>query len=381
MAASVDHERTQPTAELLTSALGRTGHPFLMWDGIQSVPAALRGSLRPERRGEVSRAAEALDGVQTMHVIGCGTSYFSAIAAAYALPKIAGVPAAAHDAFEFAAYPPAGLDHAGLIAISHTGGTESVLSALSTARQRGAVTIGLTDVPWSPVAEAATCTILGEGGREPALPKTRSYTASLLKHYLLAAAMAARRGKTADAYLQALDASPDTAQQVLAASEPVAHRLGAEARRWARIFVIGAGPNLATADEGALKLQETAHIPALAWELEEAMHGPWVSIDAGDLVVLLAVQGPSFSKATGFAAALGRIGADVWMITDAPNAVAGRMHLTRLALAIPECLTPLYTVLPLYHFAYQAALARGVRPDAMRLDDERYLAARGALPR
>jgi hypothetical protein len=38
-------------------------------------------------------------------------------------------------------------------------------------------------------------------------------------------------------------------------------------------------------------------------------------------------------------------------------------------------------VLPLYQFAYHAALTRGVRPDAMRLDDERYLAARLALPR
>jgi glucosamine 6-phosphate synthetase-like amidotransferase/phosphosugar isomerase protein len=123
--------------------------------------------------------------------------------------------------------------------------------------------------------------------------------------------------------------------------------------------VIGAGPNLATANEGALELQGAAHIAAHAWELEEAMTGPWVSIDPGDFVVLLALQGPSFSKAAGFAAALARIGAEVWMITDAPDNIAGPAHVTRLALAIPECLTPLYTVLPLYHFVYQVALARG----------------------
>jgi glucosamine--fructose-6-phosphate aminotransferase (isomerizing) len=373
--------QTQPAGDMLASALERSTHPFLMWEGVASVPATLRGTLRPERRGEVGRAAEALDGVQAVHLIGCGTSYFSAIAATYALPKIAGVPAVAHDAFEFAAYPPAGLDRAGLVAISHTGGTESVMAALSTARQRGAVTIGLTDVPWSPVAEAATCTILGEGGREPALPKTRSYVASLLKHYLLAAEMASRRERNADAYRRALDASPETARQILDESAAQTQRLGAGAREWPRVFVIGAGPNLATAHEGALKLQETAHVPAHAWELEEAMHGPWVSIDAGDLVILLALQGPAFSKATGFAAALGQIGAQVWLITDAADGFPRVAHVTRLALAVPECLTPLYAVLPLYQFAYHVALTRGVRPDAMRLDDKRYLAARVALPR
>ncbi|HET7264011.1 MAG TPA: SIS domain-containing protein [bacterium] len=373
--------RPQPSGEMLASALERSSHPFLMWEGVASVPATLRGTLRPERRGEVGRAAEALDGVQAVHLIGCGTSYFSAIAATYALPKIAGVPASAHDAFEFAAYPPAALDRAGLVAISHTGGTESVISALATARQRGAVTIGLTDVPWSPVAEAATVTILGEGGREPALPKTRSYVASLLRHYLLAAAMAARRERNADAYRRALETSPETARQVLDESAAQMQRLGAAAREWPRMFVIGAGPNLATAHEGALKLRETAHVPAHAWELEEAMHGPWVSIDPGDLVIVLAFQGPAFSKAAGFAAALAQIDARVWIITDAANSLPRATHVTRLGVAVPECLTPLYAVLPLYQFAYHVALARGVRPDAMRLDDQRYLAARMALPR
>jgi hypothetical protein len=139
MPRSLDGERARPAADLLAAALGRSAHPFLMWEGVSSVSATLRGSLRPERQGEVGRAAEALDGVQVVHLTGCGTSYFSAIAATYALPKIAGVPAVAHDAFEFAAYPPAGLDRAGFVAISHTGSTESVMAALSTARQRGAV--------------------------------------------------------------------------------------------------------------------------------------------------------------------------------------------------------------------------------------------------
>jgi len=363
------------------SAFVRAGHPFLMWEGLMNVPAALRGGLTPERRGEVARAALALDRVEIAHVAGCGTSYFSAIAATYGLHEIAGLPAAAYNAFEFAAYPPAGLDRAALIAISHTGGTPSVLNALATARRGGAVTIGLTDVPWSPVSEAVPDVILGEGGAEPALPKTRSYVASLLKHYLLAAEVGGRRGRDTARYLRALEAAPEIARTVLDASGGPAEHLAATMRNRPRMFVVGGGPNLATAYEGALKLQEAAHVAAHAWEIEETMHGPWVSIDPGDLVVVLAFRGPAYAKAAGFASAVAGVGAEVWLITDAADPVPGAAHRTQLALDIPEVLTPLVAVLPLYHFAYHVALARGVRPDAMRLTDDRYLAARVALPR
>lgn len=367
----------------MEAAFERAAHPFHMWDGLMTTPQALSGVLEPDVQEQVKQAAGAMAGAGHVHLVGCGTSYFSAIAGTYAFHAVADMAATAHNAFEFSAYPPAGLGQSALLAISHTGGTAVVLDCVRVAKERGAVTVGLTDIPESALAVAPAHAILGGGGREHSLPKTKSYPASLLRHYLLAVAMAEGRGReqTAAALRRVLEEAPAHTRQVLAAAEPLARWLAAERRPGAQVFVLGGGPNLATALEGALKLQESAQIRAFGWELEEGMHGPWGIMEPGDLVILPVMRGPSMAKARGLAAALQHIGVTIWAITDDPDGLPDVHHVTCLPQGVPEYFSPLYAALPLYQFTYFTALAEGKRPDCMRLSDERYLRARLALPR
>ena len=62
------------------------------------------------------------------------------------------------------------------------------------------------------------------------------------------------------------------------------------------------------------------------------------------------------------------------------DAIPGADYVTYIPEA-PEVVTPLYAILPIYQFAYHLALAKGVHPDIMNLDDERYLKTRLSLPR
>ena len=72
----------------------------------------------------------------------------------------------------------------------------------------------------------------------------------------------------------------------MADSLPLVEEVVAERLPASQVFLIGNGPNVATALEGGLKLQESAQVPAHAWQLEEAMHGPWSIINPGDWVIL-----------------------------------------------------------------------------------------------
>lgn len=101
----------------------RTKHPFYMWDELMKTPDALQTVLTPAVSEQIRLAAAKIREVDVVHLVGCGTSYFSSIAGTYALQRIAGVRAQAHNAFEFSAYPPPRLDTSALVAISHTGGT------------------------------------------------------------------------------------------------------------------------------------------------------------------------------------------------------------------------------------------------------------------
>lgn len=366
--------------EAMRSAFERTGHPFHMWESLATTPEALQSVLDDEVQTAVARAATAVRKASQIHLVGCGSSLFSAMAGAYAFNGLTDVAASAWNAFEFAAYPPAQLGRAALVAISHTGGTAAVCDAVRVAGEKGAPTIGLTDMPASPLATAVQHPILGGGGREPALPKTKSYVASLLRQYLLAVRMADLEGRETGPYRKALMAAPEAARQVLEQSLPLARQLAQTRKSGTKVFLIGGGPHMATAQEGALKLQEAVQVPAHAWELEEGMHGPWVIMEPDDLVIMIGVRGPSMAKVRGVVDALQAVGPEIWAITDDPAAVSGADHVTLLP-AVPEIFSPLYAVLPLYHLTYQLALTRGQRPDAMRFLDQRYLEARLSLPR
>lgn len=372
---------TQTIPESIQQAFERTEHPFHMWEALQSTPEALATLFEAPVKEQIAEAAAALAGVDYVHLLGCGTSYFSGIAGTYALHALTGIPSAAHNAFEFAAYPPGRLDRSAVVAISHTGSTRVALDSVHLAAERGGVTIGLTDYPDSPLARAVDFPILGGGGREKSLPKTKSYPVSLLRHYLLAAQVAANSGGGGSELLKVLAQAPEHARALLSDSFPVTEELVAARLPASQIFIIGNGPNVATALDGRLKLQEAAQVPAHAWELEEAMHGPWSIINPGDWVFLLAMRGPGMAKARGLAEALKHVGVNLWVITDDPNSIAGARYRTLLPAGVPEIFTPLFAILPLYQFIYLTALALGKRPDCMRLADPRYLRARLALPR
>lgn len=368
--------------EFVQWSLERTSHPFHMWDGITSIPDTLTTVLTPEVQKSVQQAAASLTNARSIHFLGCGSSYFSGIAGTYTFNVVAGITAYAHDAWEFATYPPIGIGHSALVAISHTGGTPAVLDSVRIATKNGVPTIGLTDVSGSDLERMTSQTVLGGGGRELALPKTRSYVASLLKHYLLAVEVGRQNSSRDLPKLRTvLEESPHTARKVLKNSEALAKLIGANLSQHSQVFIFGAGPNVATAYEGALKLQETVQLPAHGWELEEGMHGPWVTINPGDLVIVLALKGPSLEKAKALITALRTIEAQVWVITDEENPIPNATYETRIVTDVPEYFSPLYTVLPLYQFTYFLALRRGIRPDAMRLTDERYLHTRLSLPR
>jgi glucosamine--fructose-6-phosphate aminotransferase (isomerizing) len=366
--------------EGLRGTFARAEHPYLMWDALHLVPAALEDALAEASRRELAEAAALIAKSSLVHLVGCGTSYFAAQAGAYAFRAL-GQPASAHEAFEFLAYPPPDLTGSIVIAISHTGTTAPVVSAVHTAKEAGVPVIGLTDSPGSSIAAGADVALVGRLGTEPALPKTRSYVSALLRHDLLALEVARRRGRDISELARALADAPRRAAGVLAATNDEMAAVALKVRTARRVAVVGGGPNWATAQEAALKLTETARIVADAWEVEEAGHGQWAATEPGDWFVVLALAGAGLEKARRVAEAMKAIGSAVWIITDHRDPFEGIDQVTRLPAVAAEWMQPLFAILPLYLVTYGLARARGLHPDTMGLDDPRRLAARTMMRR
>lgn len=360
-------------------AFERSQHPFLMWDGIQSISKGVQEILDQPVRGRIEAVAGAIAGKEPIHLIGAGTSYFVGIASVFMFQSLAGVQAFPYNAFEFAAYPPPNLANNTVIGISHTGGTPAVVDGIRYARRQGALTVGYTDVSPSALENAAEQVIAGALGAEPSLPKTRSYLAALTRSALLAVELGKRKGIDTGRYEEGLQAAPERYDRILQSTEEQVRSIAGRYPQTNRIVVVGGGPSWATALEGSLKITEAALVHSTPWELEEAVHGTWASTRTGDLIIILAMDGPSYEKAVKLAQGMKLIDVETWVITNRPEDVEGATHLTKIEEGGSEIFTPLFAVLPLYQFAYFLALERNIHPDIMRLDDPRYLQARMLL--
>jgi glucosamine 6-phosphate synthetase-like amidotransferase/phosphosugar isomerase protein len=145
------------------------------------------------------------------------------------------------------------------------------------------------------------------------------------------------------------------------------------------MYIFGSGINLATIQEGALKLSEAAQLVAVPLQLEEGMHGPWVTMNRGDLVIVLNFGENNRAKCEKLLESLSYIGVDLLNITDGVSSPAHEKY--RIHIPVPELFTAFYSVLPLYQLTYFTALNNGKNPDFMRLWEENYLKTRLSLPR
>src|SRR5258708_371912 len=152
-----------------------------------------------------------------------------------------------------------------------------------------------------------------------------------------------------------------------------------------RLYFIGAGPNAASAPEGALKAKEAAYVTAEGFELEQAIHGPQVAFETEDLLIPISVGGAAQERIRDFLLALSEIGSRTWLLGEAPDAETAqlfqRANWSRFALAdgvdVLEELTPLLAAIPVQLLADFLATARGTDADSFRTDQEAYRKAGG----
>jgi len=124
-----------------------------------------------------------------------------------------------------------------------------------------------------------------------------------------------------------------------------------------RFLVAGAGRAWPTAQEAALKLREGAFVAAEWHHTEQLLHGYLAAVDESVRCFVLEGEGRAAERAREAVAALRELGCDVEFVpTRHPVVDIVRFQLLTLALAD----------------------ARGVNPDRIRRDDERWERARAA---
>jgi glucosamine--fructose-6-phosphate aminotransferase (isomerizing) len=254
------------------------------------------------------------------HVVftGCGTSFHAAQTGGPAVQALEAVLA-----------PP---EADALVVVSHEGETPLTLEAAHTFD--GPVWL-VTGKPDSPLGEVADEVVVCTPEVEVSWCHTVSYTCAV-------AALAALNGED-------VGWLPDAVEAVLSEREPVSPH--------DRFLVAGAGRDWPTAQEAVLKLREGAHVAAEAHHTEQLLHGHLAAVDETVRAFVLEGEGRAAERAAGAAAALRELGCETTLLPT--------VH-------------PVVDIVRFQLLTVDLAEARGVDPDPIRTDDERWARARAA---
>ncbi|MDO8188409.1 SIS domain-containing protein [Conexibacter sp. JD483] len=281
------------------------------------------------------------------------------------------------------------LDGVLAIAVSQSGATPEIVSALERQRVGGAVTLAITNDPTSPLARAADVVAPLGAGVETAVPATKTFTATLLAFALAAEALDLTRDASGARGASLIDDPPRVPLDPAAVSAAVRACVAdgdavlplARAVASADVALhLGRGPLLPIAREAALKLIETTGTAQLAWSTVDVRHGPLALAQPDRPVVLQHVRGPVSEDAREVAALLAARGVPVHVIGDpldapgddvpgatapaaiAPGAAASGLHVS-VPGELPEHLRPLVHAVRLQQLSLAVARERGVDPD------------------
>ncbi len=346
-----------------------------MYQTIRRQPDDLR-RLLAEGADQIRRAADLVQGARRFVFAGVGTSYHAALAGQW-LFRWAGFDAVAVNSADIWLYPETmalSADDA-VVVLAHTGARLSSAAALAAGRDAGATVISVG----STTAEhQGSQLVLRTVERETSAAYTSSHLCAMTVLAQLAIELATRAGSsTVEGWSAALATLPDAIAGVVAREDEVAEIARLIVDR--DIYATGAGPSEVSALELVIKAREAALVPIDALPLEQFMHGPMVSVNEGDVIVLVRVPGNAAERSAEAARMWASLGIDLWIVGEPVDGVPalGQLDLPPM----PEPLSLLLTVVPMQLLAYHLAALRGTHPDTFRRDDPRYAEAFGSMQR
>ena len=323
----------------------------------------------PELFGDgAHRVFNAIDNV---HILACGTSYYSGCTAKYWLEAIAGIPCQVEVASEYRYRTSVPNPRTLVVTISQSGETADTLAALRHAQSLGMVhTLTICNVATSAMVRECELAYITRAGVEIGVASTKAFTTQLAGLFLLTLALAQNKGRLTNEdearHLKAMRHLPVALAAVLAL-EPQLISWAEDFTKKENALFLGRGMHYPIAMEGALKLKEISYIHAEAYPAGELKHGPLALVTNAMPVVAVAPNDSLIEKLKSNLQEVRARGGVLYVLADADSQLESSegLHVIRM----PEhygALSPLLHVVPLQLLAYHTACARGTDVDKPR---------------
>ena len=378
---NLGNEKITPYVQKLDldlAAIEKGGYDHFMLKEIfeqpQTIYDCLRGRLDAEAgtvtMSGIQKYAEQIMNARRLVMIACGTSWHAGLIAEYIFEELCRINVEVEYASEFRYRNPVIHEGDVIIAISQSGETADTLVAIETAKNNGAIILGVVNVVGSSIARASHGGAYTHAGPEIGVASTKAFTAQLAVLTMIALKIANLKGSISrERYLyllNELNEIPEKVAWVLKNSEKI--KALAEKYKDARDFLyLGRGYNFPVALEGALKLKEISYIHAEGYPAAEMKHGPIALVDESLPVVFVATKDAYHQKVVSNIQEIkARKGKVISVITEGDEFSE---KISDDVIVIPqadEIVAPMVSVVPLQLLAYYIGVAKGYDVDKPR---------------
>jgi glucosamine--fructose-6-phosphate aminotransferase (isomerizing) len=360
------------------AAIEKGGYDHFMLKEIfeqpQTIYDCLRGRLDVDKgtitMSGIQQYAEQILNASRIIVIACGTSWHAGLVAEYIFEELCRIPVEVEYASEFRYRNPVINKGDVIIAISQSGETADTLVAIETAREQGAIILGVLNVVGSSIARKSHAGAYTHAGPEIGVASTKAFTAQLAVLTMIALKIAHTK-KTIDEerYLllcKELTEIPDKVAIVLQQNENI-QTLAEKYKDAVDFLYLGRGYNFPVALEGALKLKEISYIHAEGYPAAEMKHGPIALVDETLPVVFVATRDSYHHKIiSNMQEIKARKGKVISIITEGDSVSTTLSDDVIVLPPADEIVAPMLSVIPLQLLAYYIGVAKGYDVDKPR---------------
>ncbi|MBD5398338.1 glutamine--fructose-6-phosphate transaminase (isomerizing) [bacterium] len=358
-------------------SLNKMGYKHFMIKEIFEQPDiirnALNGRLKDVHSNIVFPEIDSLQSdkkIDNIKIVACGTSLHAGIIAKYIIEDLTGVTIEVESSSEYIYRNNTTNSSSLVIGISQSGETADTITAMRLAKDKGAKILIITNRPDSSICKFADSVIPVNAGIEVSVAATKSYTAQLIVLYLFAIYLCEVQKKHT-AVLREIK------QELLTIPSKIEHILNNKSEiegmakslsHYKDFIYIARGTNLATAQEGALKLKEISYINATAYPAGELKHGPIAMLDENMPVLAILIPNHiTFDKMISNCEEAKARNAKLIALTSSNDERLEKLfdYIIRVP-EVSEILSPLITYVPLQLLAYYIANYLGKDVDQPR---------------
>ncbi|MCX6061201.1 MAG: glutamine--fructose-6-phosphate transaminase (isomerizing) [Campylobacterales bacterium] len=281
----------------------KDGHRFFMEKEIYEQGTVLADTLMGRLRDETvyfeELPPELFDGIHSIKLCACGTSYHAALVATYLLERHAKIQTSVEIASEFRYREPLLSPDTLFVVISQSGETADTLESLKMAKKAGLKTLVICNVDNSSMVRLADASILTRAGIEKGVASTKAFATQVSVLWMLSLHLASERKTLQENEIARQIKLLRTLPSVVVVDNSIHEQLRRLSKRYLHghgFFFIGRDVFFPLALEGALKLKEISYLHAEGYPSGEMKHGPIALADPELFTIALLPQHKLYDK-------------------------------------------------------------------------------------